>query len=114
MGRESRINTQRREARMREWREKMFLPVIDERGTVQYVNPSNLASIQRGDELDVAEHGKAPDGNPWPTSRLWFIGGDYVVVRGTPEMILRSWFGSPGNEERPKIVTVPPGSRIVS
>lgn len=90
----------------------MFLPVMDERGAVQYVNPSNIVSIQRGDDLDIGLYGKAPDDGPWPTSKVWFIGGEYVVCRGTPEMILRSWFGQPGNEERPKIVTVPPGTRL--
>jgi hypothetical protein len=114
MGRESRINTQRREALMREWRQRMFLPVIDEKGVVQYVNPSNADRITRGDELSVDEHGTAPDGNPWPTSRMFFIGGNFMVCRGTPEMILRSWFGGPANEDKPKIVTVPPGARIIS
>jgi len=89
----------------------MFAPVLDVDGQPRYVNPTLIQEIRAGEILPVNEYGAAPDGNAWPTSWLIFGPDSRTHVRGTPEMILGSWFGRPANKAS-NIVVPPPGVRL--
>ncbi len=89
----------------------MFAPVLDIDGKPRYVNPTLIQEIRAGEPLSVEEYGTAPDGEAWPTSWLIFGPDSRSHVKGSPEMILGSWFGRPSNNPA-KIVVPPPGVRL--
>ena len=97
----------------------MFGPVIRRDGKVLMVAPGEILYFEPMDPLPE-EEGLAPDGKPWPSCRIQFKGfeGEAIHVKGTPEMILNSWFGRADNAPAPDpprvviphaFVKVPPG-----
>lgn len=69
----------------------MLAPLIGVDGQIHYVNPSLIRHMNEGVTLEE----KGPDGNPWPTSWVIFDYEDTIHAKGTPAMILSSWFGPP-------------------
>jgi hypothetical protein len=114
LGYAARANEQRRAewlARIR--RHRMFAPLVKTTGEVIFVAPPSIRFMESGPDLPE-ESGLAPDGKPWPTTVIHWNGNEpSITVKGTPSMILNAWFGAPEQQPHRKILTVPPGSRIV-
>lgn len=74
-------------------------------GGIEFLVTEHVLSLRPSHPLDGSRDSDgpredAPDGNPWPTTIVTMEGGYSVRVKGTPQMILRQWFGAPSNERR--------------
>ncbi len=71
----------------------MFAPVIRVDGEIVFVNPTLIQIMAPAEPLEQL----GPDGNPWPTTIIYFGKDESLQAKGSPQMILTQWFGQPEN-----------------